>query len=73
MTTNPLPYTNTTRHTAVYSVADFCTAYGVGRTYVYEQIGSGALKSKLAGRRRLILTSDAEQWWKSLPESSVKA
>jgi excisionase family DNA binding protein len=49
------------------SVEDFCQIFGIGRTHVYEQIASGALVSRRAGRRRLISVDAAMAWWNALP------
>ena len=37
-----------------YTIPDFCTAAGIGRTRVYEEISSGRLQVFRAGRRTLI-------------------
>ena len=51
------------------SVAEFCTLYCLGRTYVFEQIKIGALTAKKAGRRTLIAREDGEAWFARLPLS----
>lgn len=51
-----------------FTVDEFCRAHGVGRSYVYEQIASGRLRTRKAGRRTLILAADAAQWLAALPE-----
>ena len=38
-----------------YRIDEVCTAYGLGRTKVYELINSGELPSVRVGRRRLVL------------------
>jgi excisionase family DNA binding protein len=43
-----------------YRVSDFCRAYGLGRTKVYELIKSGVLSSVSVGGRRLIPREAAE-------------
>ncbi len=50
-----------------YTIRDFCRAFGVGRTLVYEQIATGNLKAKKLGKRTLILAEDAENWATALP------
>ena len=37
-----------------WRVNDFCKAHGLGRTKVYELIGSGKLRTVMVGGRRLI-------------------
>jgi excisionase family DNA binding protein len=52
---------------AARSIDDVCRAYGVGRTFVYEQIRIGALLAKKAGRRTLVSSDELERWFASLP------
>lgn len=49
------------------SVAEVCRESGLGRTLVYEAIGSGDLPARKAGRRTLILRADLETWLGRLP------
>jgi excisionase family DNA binding protein len=37
-----------------YRIDEFCTAYGLGRTKVYELIKCGRLRTVLVGGRRLV-------------------
>jgi hypothetical protein len=39
------------------TVPDACAATGLGRTKLYELIGSGAVRTTTIGRRRLVLVS----------------
>lgn len=41
-----------------YSISEAVRASGLGRTYLYEKIGSGDLKSRKIGGRRVILRDD---------------
>jgi excisionase family DNA binding protein len=50
-----------------YSIAELAQLAGVGRSFIYEEINSGQLKMKKAGRRTLILRADATNWLASLP------
>lgn len=43
-----------------YSVKDFCKAYGVSRSTVYNLIADGTLRSIRIRGRRLISADDAE-------------
>jgi excisionase family DNA binding protein len=53
----------------VFSVAEFCNRYGVGRTTTYEEIKAGRLQAVKAGKRTLVTADAAESWLKSLPTS----
>ena len=50
------------------SVAEACTIAGLGRTKIYEAIGSGALRARKFGKRRIILRSDLHEFLAALPE-----
>jgi hypothetical protein len=52
---------------AAYTILGFCAAYGVGRTFVYAEIGSGRLHPVKARGRKLIGADEAERWFASLP------
>jgi hypothetical protein len=56
-----------------YTVAEFCMAYGVGKSLVFEEISAGKLHTKKAGRRTLILAKDAMAWVEALPERRTTA
>ena len=45
-----------------WRVDDFCQAYGIGRTLVYEEIKRGELKIIKVGNRTLIPDSEAKAW-----------
>jgi excisionase family DNA binding protein len=47
------------------SVAEAGRLVGVGKTRIYEEIASGALKSFRVGRRRLIRIEALEEWLRS--------
>jgi hypothetical protein len=46
----------------VYSVADFCVAYGIGRTKVYEEINAGYLTVCKVGDRTIIEPGEGQRW-----------
>lgn len=48
-------------------ISQVCKASGVGRTKIYEEIGEGRLKARKAGRATIVLSTDFEDWLKSLP------
>ena len=49
------------------SIDESCHATGLGRTKIYEAIGSGKLIAKKAGRRTIILPKHLEAYLESLP------
>ena len=49
------------------SIANACKRAGVGRTFIFEEIRSGRLKAKKAGRRTLVLREDLTAWLQALP------
>jgi excisionase family DNA binding protein len=51
-----------------YSIDDVTKLTGVGRSFVYEEIKSGRLLVRKAGRRTLIFDADLSAWLASLPE-----
>ena len=55
------------------SVPDFMAATGVGRTKVYELIGSGELETVTVGRRRMVPAQALEDWVNRLCEKSRAA
>jgi excisionase family DNA binding protein len=50
------------------SVEQACRVSGLGKTLLYELIAAGKLKSRKAGRRRLVLLTDLNEFLHSLPE-----
>jgi excisionase family DNA binding protein len=50
-----------------YTIKEFCTLAGVGRSFVYEQIAEGLLRAVKAGGRTLILREDAAAYFDALP------
>ncbi len=53
-----------------YTVDEVIEIVGIGKTKLYEAIGSGELPSKKIGRRRLILASELKAWLTGLPSIS---
>ena len=49
------------------SIDETCVASGLGRTMIYEAIGSGKLIAKKAGSRTIILTEDLKTFLENLP------
>ncbi|HAO2891838.1 TPA: helix-turn-helix domain-containing protein [Escherichia coli] len=54
-------------HKVAYTVNEFCAVYGIGRSLCYDEMSSGRLPARKAGRRTLILKTDADKWLSSLP------
>jgi hypothetical protein len=53
------------------SINTFCADYGFGRTKAYEEMRSGRLRARKAGKRTIILVDDAEDWLCHLPAVEV--
>jgi hypothetical protein len=49
------------------SIKQAMAASGEGRTKLYEEIASGRLKARKAGKRTIILSSDLEEYLQNLP------
>jgi hypothetical protein len=50
-----------------HSIAEFTQLSGLGRSFLYEQIKSGHLPVRKAGRRTLILHDEGLTWLAELP------
>ena len=55
-----------------YDVNGFCARYSIGRTKFYEEKRAGRLRVKHVGKRMIILTDDAEEWLRNLPDHNGK-
>lgn len=51
-----------------YTIAEFTSAHGVGKTKVFAEIKAGRLRARKCGARTLILEDDARVWRESLPD-----
>ncbi|MCX7358954.1 MAG: helix-turn-helix domain-containing protein [Alphaproteobacteria bacterium] len=51
----------------LYTVKQFCAAYGCGRTRCYELIATGKIEAVKDGPKTLIPVESAEAWAASLP------
>ena len=49
------------------SIEQACAATGLGKTKIYELVGSRALKTRRLGRRRLVLRRDLQEFLETLP------
>ncbi|MER8882618.1 helix-turn-helix domain-containing protein [Mesorhizobium sp. M0816] len=54
-----------------FTVAGFCAAFGIGRSLLYEELKSGRLPYRKAGRKTLIRKVDADKWLDSLPKGQA--
>jgi hypothetical protein len=54
-----------------YSVNDFCRVSSLGRSFVYEALDVGNLRSIKIGKRRLILAQDARAFLRGEPPASA--
>ena len=59
--------TDADRSRRAYSIGEFCTRYGLGRSKAYDELRSGRLRGVKVGKRTLIREDDAEAWLLSLP------
>jgi hypothetical protein len=55
---------------AAFSIQEFCAAFSIGRSKVFEEIRAGRLKARKAGARTLIANEDALEWLNALPARS---
>jgi excisionase family DNA binding protein len=62
------PLREQTETAQVLSVTEACRVFGVGRSFLFEQLKRGALKAKKAGRRTLLARSELERWFRDLPD-----
>jgi excisionase family DNA binding protein len=49
------------------SIKEACDLSSIGRTKLYELIKDNKIPARKLGRRTIILTTDLEEWLKSLP------
>jgi excisionase family DNA binding protein len=54
---------------SAFSIDDFCSRYGIGRTTIYEEIRTGRLGAVKVGRRTLITEQAGQEWLRSLPKA----
>jgi excisionase family DNA binding protein len=57
--------------TNALSIKQFCERFGVGRTFVYEELKTGRLLANKAGSRTIIPLAEAESWFAKLPAYSA--
>ena len=54
------------------SIPDAVALVGISRSFLYERLAEGAIRSVKAGRRRLVDTASLTAWAASLPEFQLK-
>ena len=54
------------------SISQTCERAGIGRSFLYERLADGSIRSVKAGRRRLVDVASLNQWAANLPESPLK-
>lgn len=56
-----------------FTIKRLCAAYGVGRTFVYEEIKAGRLETRRAGTRKVLVRKvDADRWLDNLPKGKTE-
>jgi hypothetical protein len=55
-----------------YTVNEFLTSFGIGRTKFYELVNAGDIKCRRNGGRTIILATDAIAWVEGLPALEPK-
>ncbi len=55
----------------LWSVDEFCAAFGVGKTRAFAMIKSGALEGVMVGASRRITRRSIEAWLASLPRQAA--
>jgi excisionase family DNA binding protein len=54
------------------TINDALTLTGIGRSYLYDRLADGSIRSVKAGRRRLVDAASLKDWATSLPQSPLK-
>jgi excisionase family DNA binding protein len=58
--------------TLLCSIPDALARTGLGRSFLYERLADGSIRSVKAGKRRLVDVASLTAWAASLPESQLK-
>ena len=58
---------------SAFSIDDFCSRYGIGRSTIYDEIRTGRLEAVKVGRRTLITEQAGQDWLRSLPKAGEAA
>lgn len=54
------------------SISEACARIGIGRSFLYERLAEGSIRSVKAGRRRLVDAASLREWANSLSEQGLK-
>lgn len=54
------------------TIPDALKISGIGRSFLYQRLADGSIRSVKAGSRRLVDVASLNQWAASLPESQLK-
>lgn len=46
-----------------YTIAQFCAAYGISKSFTYKLIAAGKLQTVKVGRRTLVTGESVQEWW----------
>lgn len=60
----------TTNQTLSYKVEDAVKVTGLSRSRIYQAIGTGELRSFLAGKRRMVTAAALQEWIAKLEQAS---
>jgi excisionase family DNA binding protein len=55
----------------LYSISDTCRLLSIGRTKLYELIGSGEIPVRKLGKKSLVAAADLNRWANRLPALPV--
>ena len=58
--------------TLLISIPEACARTGIGRSFLYERLADGSIRSVKAGRRRLVDAASLHAWAASLPQAQLK-
>jgi excisionase family DNA binding protein len=56
----------------LFTIPEALAHTGIGRSFLYERLADGSIRSVKAGRRRLVDVASLTAWAASLPESQLK-
>jgi hypothetical protein len=54
-----------------WRVDDFCVSHGIGRTYFYDEVKRGQIKTFKVGKRTLISDIEAKSWQSRKVEATL--
>lgn len=75
MTTFVIPRQNKVENvmsSLLIGVPEAMAQVGIGRSFLYERLADGSIRSVKAGRRRLVDAASLREWAASLPEQGLK-